>query len=378
MIWVGRHSLRGAIVLVSSAALMSCGGSQLKGKSGAVDELIVTARGNGARRCAPVELAMAESHADFAKQDLSEGNYHRAKTELGVAETNAHEAIRKSPKDRCNPEIVVVKPKPKPKPKKKLVVQVLDSDGDGLNDDVDQCPQDPEDMDQFEDEDGCPELDNDNDGLADKIDDCPLKPEDKDGFNDDDGCPDDDNDGDGLNDKIDQCPDKAEDKDGFEDDDGCPDCDNDGDGVPECPQVVDLCPDKPANTADGCPKKYQLVVVTKDKIELKQTVYFETNKSTIKAVSYPLLNEVALVLKDRPEIRVRIEGHTDSRGRNRFNLKLSDRRAKSVRAYLVGQGVTKDRMDAQGFGEKVPIADNRTKAGRAQNRRVEFMILNQE
>ncbi len=233
----------------------------------------------------------------------------------------------------------------------------------------------PEDRDQFQDEDGCPELDNDADGLADTIDKCPNDAEDKDGFEDDDGCPDPDNDKDGISDKIDQCPDDAEDPDGFEDDDGCPDCDNDKDGVPECPEARDKCPDEAGpNTVDGCPQKYQLIVVTETKIELKQTVYFDTNKATIKAVSFPLLNEVALALADHPTIAVRIEGHTDSQGKDAANLKLSQRRAESVRTYLIAKGVAGERMDAQGYGETVPIADNRTGAGRAQNRRVEFVI----
>jgi len=352
--------------LVASVALtLGCSGSQLNGRVGAIDELIKTARANGAQKCAPVELAMAESHRDFAKQDLAEGNYFPAKKQVGIAEVNAQQAVKKSPRDKCVPKKVVVK---------KLVVTPKDSDGDGILDKDDACPNKPEDMDNFEDKDGCPDLDNDNDGLADKVDKCPNNPEDKDNFEDDDGCPDNDNDKDGLADKIDQCPDKPEDKDGFKDDDGCPDCDNDGDGVPECPKVVDKCPDKPAKTPDGCPQKFKLIVVTKTKIELKQTVYFAFNRARIKPVSFALLNEVATALKDNSSINVRIEGHTDSRGSARYNLKLSSARARSVRTYLVNRGVPGERMVAKGYGEAVPIADNRTEAGRRQNRRVEFVI----
>jgi OOP family OmpA-OmpF porin len=350
---------------IAAIALFGCGGPQLKSKASAIDELIATARDNGAERCAPVELAMAESHNDFGKQELSEGNYYHARGELRIAEKNAHEAIRKSPKSRCNP----------PKRVAQLVKKPGDMDGDGILDDVDDCPKRPEDFDDFEDKDGCPDEDNDNDGLADKIDDCPNDPEDKDGFHDQDGCPDPDNDKDGLADKIDQCPDEPEDMDGYEDDDGCPDCDNDGDGVQECPDAIDKCPDQPAKTPDGCPQKYKLVVVTKTKIELKQTVYFATGKAIIKRVSYPLLDEVAQALEDHPGMRVRVEGHTDSRGGDNYNLRLSDDRAKSVRNYLSRRGIDAKRMVAKGYGEKVPIADNRTKAGRAQNRRVEFVII---
>jgi len=353
-----------ALAAAAAAVLVgSCAGSGLKERTRSVDQLIAEARDDGAVRCAPVELAMAESHNEFAKTELRQGRFYPAKSELAVAETNAKAAVEKSPKDRCNPGT------PPPPP------VVGDKDGDGIKDDVDQCPNDPEDKDGFHDDDGCPDPDNDADGINDSIDKCPNDPEDRDGFEDDDGCPDPDNDGDGLNDTIDQCPDQAEDKDGFEDDDGCPDCDNDKDGVPECPEAKDKCPDQPApGTADGCPQKYQLIVVTQKKIELKQTVYFDTNKARIKPVSFPLLNEVAQAMADNPTIKVEIQGHTDSQGSDSFNLKLSQRRAESVRTYLMQQGVDGDRMVPKGYGERVPIADNRTKAGRAQNRRVEFVI----
>lgn len=390
------------IAFVTFGVGAACGGAKLEGRTSAIDDLITTARDSGAQRCAPVELAMAESHNAFAKQDLSEGRYYRAKKEVSIAEKNARAAVQKSPKNLCAPKVIVEKPKPK----KKLVIKIEDTDGDGLKDDVDKCPNDPEDMDAFqdedgcpdpdndtdgilddkdgcplepedkdgfEDEDGCPDADNDKDGLNDTVDKCPLDPEDQDGFEDDDGCPDADNDKDGLNDTVDKCPLDPEDRDGFEDDDGCPDCDNDGDGVPECPQVVDLCPNKPAKTDDGCPK-YKLVVVTAKKIELKQTVFFAYNKAKIRRKSYKLLREVAQVFKDNTELKVRIEGHTDSRGGDRFNMKLSQARAESVRDFLVKEGVETGRMEPKGYGETQPIADNRTKRGRTQNRRVEFVI----
>ncbi|HVR61992.1 MAG TPA: transporter, partial [Polyangia bacterium] len=133
-----------------------------------------------------------------------------------------------------------------------------DRDGDGYKDDVDKCPDDPEDFDDFEDEDGCPDPDNDRDGIPDKLDKCPNEPETKNGFEDEDGCPDSldlDRDGDGIPDKVDKCPDDPEDKDGFEDEDGCPDPDNDKDGIPD---VDDLCPNDPEDKdgfedQDGCP-----------------------------------------------------------------------------------------------------------------------------
>lgn len=138
-----------------------------------------------------------------------------------------------------------------------------DSDGDGLADRVDECPEQPEDKDDFEDSDGCPDRDNDGDGVLDRDDQCPLVAEDLDGWRDTDGCPEADNDGDGLKDTEDGCPDQAEDPDGYKDGDGCPEVDNDSDGIPDdrdrCPLEAedkdgfrddDGCPD-PDDDADG-------------------------------------------------------------------------------------------------------------------------------
>jgi OOP family OmpA-OmpF porin len=134
--------------------------------------------------------------------------------------------------------------------------EARDRDGDGIDDNLDQCPTEPEDRDGFEDADGCPDRDNDGDTIMDKDDKCPNQAEDFDGFQDTDGCPDPDNDNDGVDDAHDQCPDKPETKNGFKDDDGCPDePDRDGDGVPD---AKDQCPDEPEDTdgfqdTDGCP-----------------------------------------------------------------------------------------------------------------------------
>ncbi|HEX4456409.1 MAG TPA: OmpA family protein, partial [Polyangia bacterium] len=222
----------------------------------------------------------------------------------------------------------------------------------------------------FEDEDGCPDPDNDRDGILDRDDQCPNEPEDKDGFEDEDGCPDPDNDKDGLLDGDDKCPDVA----GPKENGGCPDKDRDGDGVVD---RLDKCPDQagPADN-DGCPKP-KFIVVTKEKIELKQKVHFATNKSSIYPDSFPMLNEVAEALKSRPEVKVRIEGHTDSRGKLAHNMTLSDERAQSVKLYLVNQGIAAERMEARGFGPTQPIDDNRTAKGRENNRRTEFIITSQ-
>jgi len=296
-----------------------------------------------------------------------------------------------------------------------------DRDGDGLKDDVDQCPDDPEDFDGFEDEDGCPEPDNDHDGILDVDDQCPNDPEDKDGFEDEDGCPEGnefDRDGDGILDDEDQCPDDPEDKDDFEDEDGCPDLDNDQDGILD---VDDLCPNDPEDMdnfedADGCPDpdndKDRIldqddacprvdgetaeqtaevyngvededgcpdrgrVVVTDTKIEILDKIYFEFDKAVIKTQSYPILDAIAATMQGNPDIKlVEIQGHTDSRGKDSYNLDLSDRRAAAVREYLTNGGIDGDRLQSQGYGETQPIDNRSNEEAWAKNRRVEFLIL---
>ena len=333
-----------------------CPGNDLRGRTNGIRDVIRQARQNGAYKCAPRELAMAESHLEFANTELDDGKYFPAKREVAVSEENAHRALELSPRARCNP------PPPPPKP--------LDTDGDGIPDKLDKCPTEPEDKDGFEDADGCPDPDNDKDGILDKADKCPNEPEDKDGFEDEDGCPDPDNDKDGLPDAEDKCPNDP----GPKENGGCPDKDRDGDGVVD---RLDKCPDQPGPADnDGCPKP-KFIVVTKEKIELKQKVHFATNKSRIYPDSFPMLTEVSEVLKSRPEIKVRIEGHTDSRGSLKHNMKLSQDRAESVKAFLVAHGVEPERMDARGFGPTQPIDDNRTSKGRENNRRVEFIITSQ-
>ena len=332
-----------------------CPGNDLRGRTHGIRDLVRQARDNGAYKCAPRELAMAESHLEFANTELDDGKYFPAKREVAVAEENARKALELSPRERCNPP---------PPPK------IIDTDGDGIPDKLDKCPTEPEDKDGFEDADGCPDPDNDKDGILDKADKCPNEPEDKDGFEDEDGCPDPDNDKDGVLDTDDKCPNDP----GPKENAGCPDKDRDGDGVVD---RLDKCPDQPGPADnDGCPKP-KFIVVTKEKIELKQKVHFATNKSTIYADSFPMLTEVAEVLKSRPEIKVRIEGHTDSRGTLKHNMKLSQDRAESVKSFLVAQGVDPERMEARGFGPTQPIDDNRTAKGREANRRTEFIITSQ-
>ncbi len=254
-----------------------------------------------------------------------------------------------------------------------------DRDHDGILDDVDACPDDPEDKDGFQDSDGCPDNDNDQDGIPDKVDHCPDQPEDKDGFEDSDGCPDDDNDKDGIPDKADKCPNDPEDKDNFEDDDGCPDPDNDKDGIPD---AQDLCPNEPETfngyaDTDGCPDEDQVRVVG-DKIVLDDRVHFYVNSFVIRKISYPLLQRLSKLIADHPEyVHVSVEGHADDRGPDSFNQKLSEDRARAVMEFMVKQGISQDRLSSMGFGSSKPLVDTKSEYALLLNRRVEFTVTRQ-
>jgi OmpA-OmpF porin, OOP family len=247
---------------------------------------------------------------------------------------------------------------------------LADFDGDGIANRKDNCPTDAEDKDEFEDKNGCPDLDNDEDGILDTEDKCPLKK----GTERFEGCPPPDQDGDGIVDPDDQCPTEP----GLKERDGCPLRDTDGDGSMD---DVDNCINEvgPADN-QGCPKKQkQLVKITKDKLVILDKVYFDTNKATIQSRSFKLLDQVAQVLNDHTEVkRVRVEGHTDDQGNDAHNLKLSQDRADAVSIYLMANGVAPERLTAVGFGETQPLESNKTKKGRATNRRVEFVIASEE
>jgi outer membrane protein OmpA-like peptidoglycan-associated protein len=258
---------------------------------------------------------------------------------------------------------------------------VKDTDGDGIPDDKDQCPTEPEDKDGFEDDDGCPDPDNDQDGIPDVKDKCPNAPEDRDGFQDDDGCPELDNDGDGIPDSQDRCPNEPEDKDGYKDDDGCPDPDNDGDGIPD---KVDKCPNEPedfngVDDGDGCPEGGAGTSIRGGKIDLKgQRIQFKSGSAVLIPASFKILDRIANMLRNNPRVKlVRIEGHTDDTGRTATNQQLSQSRAASVRDYLVKRGVARNRLTAVGYGETRPKVPNTNRKNRAINRRVEFIIVHQ-
>ena len=255
-----------------------------------------------------------------------------------------------------------------------------DRDGDGIKDDVDKCPDQPEDFDGFQDEDGCPDPDNDNDGILDINDRCPNEPEDRDGDQDEDGCPegsDGDRDGDGILDSKDKCPDDPEDKDGFEDLDGCPDPDNDKDGIPD---VVDKCPNEPETyngfeDEDGCPDK-GLVVIDKDNILILKKIQFKTASAEILPASNEILDAVATTLNHHPEFTlVEVAGHADERATDEYNLKLTQDRVNSVMAALVLRKVDRKVLRAKGYGEFCPEDPAHNDAAWEKNRRVEFKIV---
>ncbi len=212
--------------------------------------------------------------------------------------------------------------------------------------------------------------DRDRDGILDPDDKCPDDPEDRDGFEDADGCPDPDNDADGIADEPDSCPDDPEDNDGFEDEDGCPDPDNDGDRVAD---EIDECPLVPGRLEDGCPETLR-VSIEDSRIVVLEHVEFEFDKATLLERSKEILDEVAQLMKDNAQVRrVRIEGHTDLKGRERYNLRLSVRRAQTVAQYLISRGIPKNALEAFGCGELRPIEPDNEQS--QKNRRVEFLIV---
>lgn len=205
----------------------------------------------------------------------------------------------------------------------------------------------------------------DKDGVLNWVDACPDEP----GPAAHRGCPVLDSDGDGVVDEKDQCPRKA----GIVEMSGCPRKDTDKDTVWDHEDNCREIPGPPEN--QGCPSDVQqLVVIRRRQIAIKDKIHFDYDKDTIKSVSFPLLNQVAQVLNEHPEIvSVSIEGHTDDSGSNAYNRELALRRAGAVREYLEGRGVARSRMSVRGFGEDRPLTTNATEDGRAVNRRVEFI-----
>ncbi len=253
-----------------------------------------------------------------------------------------------------------------------------DNDGDGLADGDDKCPNDAEVKNGLKDEDGCPDGDRDGDRIEDGDDQCPLQAETVNGFMDEDGCPDvePDTDGDGLLDSKDKCPAQPETKNGYQDEDGCPDAepDTDGDGLVDS---KDKCPAEPETRngfedADGCPD------VLPERLQkfsgAIQGIVFKTGSAKIMPTSFKILDGAVGVLAEFKDTKVEIQGHTDNVGKPEANKKLSLERALSVKAYLVGKGIAAERLSTVGYGPDKPVMDNKTKAGKAKNRRIEFAL----
>ncbi len=174
-----------------------------------------------------------------------------------------------------------------------------------------------------------------------------------------------DRDNDGVNDDVDQCPDQA----GPVSTGGCPDSDGDGiiDKEDDCPNLAGV-PDN-----NGCP---EITEETKEVLrQALQGIEFETSSDVIRVISYPILDKVVDVLQNNPDYLLKISGHTDSQGNDDANLILSNKRAQSTKRYIVEHGIDEARLDAIGYGETKPVADNETAEGRKQNRRVEFKII---
>jgi outer membrane protein OmpA-like peptidoglycan-associated protein len=285
----------------------------------------------------------------------------------------------------------------------KTIIPEKDTDGDGVPDSEDACPDVPGVQTDDPKTNGCP-ADRDGDGIADSEDACPMVPGVKTNDPLTNGCPS-DRDGDGIPDNVDACPDVAgirtnnpktngcpSDRDGdgvfdFEDacpmvagvrtkdpkTNGCP-ADRDGDGIVD---IEDACPDLPGRrtsdpTTNGCP----FVFIQGDELKITEQIQFATDGFSIVG-SQHIIDEVAKILKEHPEIRhVRVQGHTDNIGTREYNKLLSSRRATAVLDALVKVGVAKERLSSQGYGKDNPEVTNGTGEGRTENRRVEFHIDN--
>jgi large repetitive protein len=219
-----------------------------------------------------------------------------------------------------------------------------DDDSDGVINSADKCPDEPEDLDGFEDEDGCPDLDNDGDGIPDSIDKCPNEPEDMDGFQDVDGCDDPDNDGDGIPDVVDKCPLQPETINGYQDDDGCPD------------------------------KGSSVVMVMPDRIELFEPIRFRGDSARLADKSAGVLKQVAATMRAQSDIaKLRIAVHVHPSGDS--DQSRSEERARVIKEYLVRLGVEPERLQVRGYGSSKPLMSGSQRNAKDVNDRVELVIL---
>ena len=259
-----------------------------------------------------------------------------------------------------------------------------DTDGDGVYDKHDACPDVPG-LEEFN---GCP--DSDGDGIQDSEDTCPLLA----GSLEFEGCP--DTDGDGVSDNEDACPNKA----GLASLDGCPDSDGDGvtDSRDNCPNVAgpkenrgcpwpdsdgdsvldkdDDCPSEAGSVANnGCPEIYPSDEALAQLVEYSRTINFAFDSAEFTDGTPPVLDAIVEILMAYPKANFSVEGHCDSNGSKKVNQKISDKRANAVVEYLSKSGIAASRLSAKGFGESMPIDTNDTRDGRANNRRVEIILV---
>lgn len=251
----------------------------------------------------------------------------------------------------------LIEPKPPvakapPPPPLPVAVVEKDSDNDGIPDSKDKCPREA----GLAKYDGCPVPDTDKDGIDDEADKCPTRP----GTAKYNGCPVPDADNDGINDEEDACPKQM----GMARYKGCPIPDTDKDGVND---ELDKCPDMagPASN-NGCPE------IQAKMNELAKSIFFKPNSAQIKPEANKPMQEVIAILKQYPAAKLNIEGHTDNSGNPARNKALSQKRADAIKQYFVKSGIEAKRLTAIGYGSEKPLADNKTPAGKAKNRRVEL------
>ena len=280
-------------------------------------------------------------------------NFHDVGCTLNLQVQTLQEQVRNFTATNISPELYVSCDWALSKAVAQMFVDqaiLKDTDGDGVPDHTDECPDTPEDV--KVDKRGCP-LDTDGDGVPDYMDECPDTP--KGVVVDVRGCPL-DTDGDGVPDYRDECP--ATPKGAEVDEHGCP-LDTDGDGVPD---YRDECP--------GTPKGAR---VDERGCWVISEALFDFNKYQIKTAFYPHLDEIITVLQENPAMAIEIQGHTDNVGSSQYNKRLSENRAKAVKNYLTNKGIKNQRLIAVGFGSSRPKTDNTTETGRALNRRVELL-----
>jgi len=235
---------------------------------------------------------------------------------------------------------------------------VPDTDGDGINDLEDKCPT----VKGVKEYQGCPIPDTDGDGINDKDDKCPTVP----GVKEYQGCPIPDTDKDGILDVDDKCPTVP----GVKEYQGCPIPDTDGDGLND---KEDKCPTLAGPRENqGCPLVTEAI---KKRVDYAATrILFVTGSYKLASSSNKGLNEVVKILQDNPDLHLAIDGHTDNVGADEYNQTLSDNRAGAVKMYFINKGIDETRLTSAGHGETMPIADNKTAAGRQKNRRVEMKL----